>query len=414
MKRWLLFLLIWSSEAMPASLEGYGSCEAKFFSLPQTGKIKEEAYSTVVLRDGVPVFSADNAIIKTLNFNTTVFILQARDDQFQVQEIRENAPHLGWVAREDLLCAKKPLKSSNGFPMRFYPLGKAYHNYRGITCKRCPELSPARDYFVFEKRNGRYLLGTRPRIRPKTTGLIGWVDSKNGHIWNTVYSLRPKGKRFCAYRNRRDTRHCIPIQRRIPVLAAIRDDFYQVLLPSSHNEGYVRVSPDVQLDVLVTSRQLRKYEYIFQKLADKAIPSDRNFRRNFVNALKASLEYAIKKPLQLNSSETLETILKRSGKLPIRTSSPLFRYRLKDLLRVPDSELRRLHQWLGYVAEFLRIIQKEQAPVIYDKRWQKISPDKFSLSHSSFGEIKIEAEGDVGYGKENERGAYWIPQEFLP
>ncbi len=444
-----------------SSLEGHGSCEAAPFVLPRSGKVREEAYSTVVLRDGISVFSrpSDQVSSSTLNFNTTVFILKAQDDQLLVQGTRRNAPVMGWVARKDLLCAKKPLKSTDGAAMRFYPVpemqwqgeeteaqiaGQVYSDYRGAKCSAggCRKLFAFNAYFVFEERNERYLLGIRPEIHRKT-GLVGWVNKKSGFIWSGTHGMRPKERRrsACAYETLSDARNgnnCIPISGgtrwyklpvRIPVLAK-EEHFYRVWLPlsaipvsggfsDSLIHGYIPVaSNNWQVDVLLTDEDFMKYERILQALIDIKTEPAKDFRQNFANALEESLTRILHKPLQERSGEPLEVILKHSMKLPVREDSPLFRYNFADFLnsrKMRHTQLARLQQWLRHVAEFFRIIQRGRHPVVFDDNGRRFRPDRLRYGTIDIIEGEDFSEKGVHYGQHTRQGMiYWVPQEFLP
>jgi len=184
---------------------GQGSCDCKRFNLPEQGKI-DYTWTVKVNRDGVPLFPTATSTNPSsyLRFNTNFNIIEAYNDKLLVQRHEDMQP-LGWVKREDLLCALKPLRSISGLDTRFYiktatkiradkpSTVKAYISPDSQDCGKtgCRELARFEGYFIFDDKNGRFLLADAYNLRPETR-LIGWVEAEDGFIWDTAYGLRPR------------------------------------------------------------------------------------------------------------------------------------------------------------------------------------------------------------------------------
>jgi hypothetical protein len=187
------------------AVAGDGSCNCKRFNLPESGDVNF-TWTVKVLSDDVPLYetSTANSPKEKLKFNDNFNIVKADGNRLQVQRHQDMEPY-GWVERKSLLCALKPLKSKSGLDKKFYiktatrirsdkpATVRAYSRPDNDTCGSggCRELARFDGYFIFDNSNGRYLLADAYKLRPENR-LVGWVDAKDGFIWDTAYGLRPK------------------------------------------------------------------------------------------------------------------------------------------------------------------------------------------------------------------------------
>jgi uncharacterized protein YnzC (UPF0291/DUF896 family) len=145
---------------------------------------------------------------------------------------------LGWVSRKDLLCTSKPIiNPEKGLEKKFYiktenrkrkPGEPAFINaypMPAAQCNgKCRELSRFTMYFIVDQHKDWYLLADDYHI---TLPLVGWVQKKDGYLWDTAYGLRPRDDlkyvdeqgnesegAECVYQSLDDAinkHHCMPV-----------------------------------------------------------------------------------------------------------------------------------------------------------------------------------------------------------
>lgn len=186
-------------------------------------------------------------------------------------------------------------------------------------------------------------------------------------------------------------------------------------------DGYIPVSDNVTEDVWLTSSDLHNWTLFLNSIGNMAGVSGSELRETFVNALLKALENVIRKPTQQDTDEPLSVFMQRQGGLPVRDSSPLFRYSINDLRDpdiVPNCELARLVTWVTNVSEILGIIGRGDQRPVYD---QIPFPGECpSGLHIPFidGPITSRSLGSdpkMRYDHQFQKAhVYWVPQEYLP
>jgi hypothetical protein len=196
-----------------------GSCEGYFEDPRAVGEILDDGEVTranpiPVLRDGAEVYATpeDNGqSIRKLTFGDRLFITRFENGYYRValDTRKDDASSLGWVKGDDLLCRNRPVLSPEGIARKFYVRTKASfvdEEQGAITAKagprtdvcagingRCRELSRFTLYYVYasDEVSQRVLLQGRPNADADAP-LIGWVNLKEGYLWDTRFGLRPK------------------------------------------------------------------------------------------------------------------------------------------------------------------------------------------------------------------------------
>ena len=260
-------------------LASQGSCKSTIFPVNQDGKI-DTPQLIKILKQGAAVYQDANSstVIDSLDFNVNLKVLDANNSRIQVRRLN-NLEALGWVERDDLLCARYPLKGESGLEQKMYirtatevrqdkpATVKAYPSPERLACDgQCQELSRFNGYFVFDidTSSQSFLLSQTYRLQ-ETDDLVGWISQEHGFVWDTAYGLRPReelifpegavidGKdvsgqerTVCAYVSLEDAlqeKNCQPIlggdrwyryPHRIPILERIEQEgraFYKVVLP---------------------------------------------------------------------------------------------------------------------------------------------------------------------------------------
>ena len=279
----VVFTALVIAEASPASAAKNamirGSCADVAIPVDEAGEVDWLGYVRT-LRDGVPVYASPDSAkaTTTLAFGRVFEVLAIKNGRLEVQGLASSSG-LGWVADRDLLCREKPLRGKTGLERKLYirtetqtregtpQTIKAYPSPTGKACgKKCRELSRFNGYFIFamDETSGRHLLGDNYSLE-EGTSLVGWVDAKDGFIWETAYGLRPREdlvfpedhpqagqeRAICVYPTIEDAeaeRNCWPVlggdrwykyPDRIPVLG--RDgDYLRVILPMAGTGGEQR------------------------------------------------------------------------------------------------------------------------------------------------------------------------------
>ncbi len=107
-------------------------------------------------------------------------------------EVEAGGSGTGWMAREDLLCGVRPLKTEKGLERKFFirtalyaadeapNTVPAYEYPNKSECQGgCKELSRFDLYFVFADAGERLLLARDFQLGQRSE-LTGWVDRKSG------------------------------------------------------------------------------------------------------------------------------------------------------------------------------------------------------------------------------------------
>jgi hypothetical protein len=270
-----------------------GPCDCANYELKGTDEKPEISWVVKVIEQGTLLYKDESSqeYDRKLGFNESFYIIKKNDDRMQVRAIGKKSPS-GWVQRSALLCSPTPMKGELGLEEKFYiktetevrkkipTTVKAYPSLERSDCEgSCRELSRFSGYFIFDKRDDRYLLSENYRHINDTDVLTGWVDKDNGFVWDTAYGLRPgenlvlpngstnsdgkdvsgQERAICAYRTISDAISgtlCIPLlggsrwyksDLRIPILARVDEDgkalrysekpedsgkqFYKVVMP---------------------------------------------------------------------------------------------------------------------------------------------------------------------------------------
>ena len=206
-------------------------------------------------------------------------------------------------------------------------------------------------------------------------------------------------------------------------------------------EGVIKEDPKkLTLDVWFTSDSLGKYINILAALKEIRGEQDASMKRQkLVKDLAKILEAVIKKPTYVDCQDapdhvcTVAEYMSRYGHLPVRSKSPLLRYRISDLndpKKVPDCEITALLRWIDHSHELLTVVQGNRRPVWIPqvnptecRRMDKtlVNNDIPFISPGSIhGELFKDSAGNVDYDMlyshklEDKLDLYWIPEEFLP
>jgi hypothetical protein len=287
-----IFFVFQNSEIASASTLLTGSCDDPNIKIQveDDGEVDWIGYVKTIRKNVSLYTSARSNIPKDkLKFGLTLELLKLNSGRLQVQTLGGDDP-LGWINKGDLLCKIQPLRGKSGLEQKLFiktptqvrkgepATVKAYQSPDSKVCQNdCRELSRFTGYFIFaqDPKSKRMLLADNYRLEEGTT-LVGWVDQKDGFIWDTAYGLRPaddlrfgndhklKGqeKALCIYPSIDDAendRNCSPvlggkrwykIGERIPILGR-EGDYYKVIVPvaatgvDSRSSGQIAISPEV-------------------------------------------------------------------------------------------------------------------------------------------------------------------------
>ncbi|MEO5378536.1 MAG: hypothetical protein H7832_12260 [Magnetococcus sp. DMHC-6] len=223
-----------------------------------------------VLRQDTPLFTEikDKKNSAYLAFNQQAEVLAEKGEFLKIHTLRfQDQPETtGWVHKSDLLCRNQPVRSDSGLEKKFFirtSTSPREENLQDptVTVFQDPELKECMGgsghcregasrfhmYFVFDETKNGVLLADRFRLEDEDQ-LLGWVDKRNGFLWNNAFSLRPRedlrspdGKgpgTVCAYEQLEDAvsqnkNACQPVEGginwfksplRIPVLDLVDQD----------------------------------------------------------------------------------------------------------------------------------------------------------------------------------------------
>ncbi|MCP4112240.1 MAG: VWA domain-containing protein [Desulfobacteraceae bacterium] len=203
----ILFFAVMFSSAYAEP--GDGSCTGYYFDLKSQGSNKiDSALPLRVINQNAKVYKSPGSsrISKKLDFGDTLQAVRistsSTEGRIQVKRPgTKDFEELGWMERNDLLCADRPLKTEEGLEKKIFirtmgTSGKspssvpAYFSSSGT--KDNNELSRFELYFIFseDKQSNRYLLAQDYSLSHESP-LMGWVNRESGILWNTTLALRP-------------------------------------------------------------------------------------------------------------------------------------------------------------------------------------------------------------------------------
>jgi len=208
-------------------------------------------------------------------------------------------------------------------------------------------------------------------------------------------------------------------------------------------DGVISEDPKkLTLDVWFTSDSLNKYITILGGVRRIREEQDANMKREKLAAELASvLEAVIKKPTYVECKDasdharecTVAEYMSRYGHMPVRSKSPLLRYKMSELKepkQVPDCEIAALLRWVNHSYDLLTVVQGNRRPqwisqgkdiecrridgTLVNNDIPFIAPD--SIKGEPFKDSAGNVDYDMGYSHklEDKLDLYWIPQEFLP
>ncbi|TRD17747.1 hypothetical protein [Palleronia caenipelagi] len=217
----LLVVVLVSAGSAQAAITG--SCLGHFdlTNRDQIGSIDEEGI--ISRSDPVPVIvnraevrdqpDRTGAVEATVDFGQRVYLRQQSGDFLlistkQDRRTSQQAPPLGWIHADALLCKTTPLQTAEGVSMKFYVRTVANFSQEeasvvvptaGPNTEDCAELNNSCQqltrfslFYVFaeDSQSGRILLMGQ-QLSEIDTPLTGWVDEDDGFRWNSRYGLRP-------------------------------------------------------------------------------------------------------------------------------------------------------------------------------------------------------------------------------
>jgi hypothetical protein len=203
-----------ASKVSPASCANVNFL-AEGYLPDQTGTLDTDGYRAIVMNHGLQVFAGptgDTQIAHRLNLRDRVRIRQITGAQGPLSlfatrvRIEDGAGQdsIGWVDATDLLCRHEPLTNASGMEVRAYvktadalantaAAVTAYPRSTGTACDgNCTELQSFQLYFVFDRHDGRQLLGEDYTTGSDRVSIVGWVDDKHVLDWPTGIGLRPR------------------------------------------------------------------------------------------------------------------------------------------------------------------------------------------------------------------------------
>ena len=214
----LIFQLGLSGMAMAETI---GSCH-NYFNQPEAiGTLGDDGSiirndPIAVIQNFTNVYTEPDAVSdvrQTVSFGDRVFLTNLKDGFYQVvsdTRLGDDAPSLGWIWGENLLCNQEPVMSEKtGIPQKFVIKTKASfadEREKTVTAKpgsdadfcgpddtQCNELTRFTQYYVqaYDDARDKVLL-TSDFLVKGSTPLVGWVSAVDGYIWETRHAIRPK------------------------------------------------------------------------------------------------------------------------------------------------------------------------------------------------------------------------------
>ena len=199
----LLLLILINIQSKPVLC----SCADRNSHLPYSGEVDSVWTYKIINQNALLYPQKDSSqSLGTLNFNENLNILETSKDRVKIQRLNDQNP-AGWVQREDILCSISPIKKC-GLSKKIYiktqhsrsktnkanRLKNAYKSPDAENCDDCNEVERFRGYYIYDEKSTnkgkRYLISDSHRLDAETN-LIGWVDKKDGFVWNNRYGLRP-------------------------------------------------------------------------------------------------------------------------------------------------------------------------------------------------------------------------------
>jgi len=391
-----------------------------------------------------------------LDFNEKIWISGIGEKRVEI-EIQTGKQK--WINKADLLCSDKPLKTKGkeGLEKKFFVCSesirtekkfsvKAYPDPISDACNNlCKELRSFTSYFIFDENEKRYLLSLTYRL--KNGKLLGWVDKKDGILWETSLGLRPSERLeytpIFAYESIEDAKkkkNGFPIlggkrwfkwDQRIPIIDR-RDSFYMVVIPQptiSCNKlgknraydqlfkGVIPVDENIEVEVWCSASALDKYLRVLYGIINVNEFSTGNvLRKDLIHSIAETIERVLGEPFYENDMIIGEYLL-RFG-LPVRNHSPLFQYSLSDLKnknKVSDCVVEALFLWITNIFNILEMV-KENKYTTFETIFQKSCTDASHIPYIVPYSIKGGTFPDgMGYSNSSFKTTfYWIPEKYLP
>jgi len=186
-------------------------------------------------------------------------------------------------------------------------------------------------------------------------------------------------------------------------------------------KGYIEATPNIKEDVFFNDGDFDKLTRLMNNLNLNSTQSKEGARISLVNALKSTLGKVTGQDF-LGEAEDMkiEDFLQSNG-IPTRENSPLFKYKIYELLdmssssKIQDCNAKQLFNWLLTSKEILKIVGRNKIPTLVpmditgcDKKIPKYDGpimSKFFPNNVSGYAYQDEAQG-LRY--------LWVPKEFLP
>jgi len=191
-------------------------------------------------------------------------------------------------------------------------------------------------------------------------------------------------------------------------------------------EGYVRSADNFIPEVWLKNAELTNWSSgVLGEIDSLQGMRGQEVRSVLVNSIVEGLHKVIKEPPLIESGESITEYILRSGKLPLRTKSPLFSYddhnEMMDSTKVPKCEIRLLANWAIRVNEVLKIVLNDRKPVL-ELANSRSECAGATDNYNNIPEIirvgseRLCSTGDECTFSHNWRNSsiYWVPDEYLP
>lgn len=193
--------------------------------------------------------------------------------------------------------------------------------------------------------------------------------------------------------------------------------------------AYSAIGDAWQEEVWVTAQQLENWVNVLRKVSDRVnIATGTEKRQEFIETLVGRLETDAGEPKLRESGLTMAEFLEKRPGLPGRADSPLLRYTIAELEKIPICELNFLMEWVAAISELInRVLATPQykVDVSYENYPEYLCPNAtekgraiqrliFSDERRALG--RDPRSGEVYSYEKSFRGdrRYWIPRSFLP